>query len=192
VALLLLAGALVLATTGTGGFSSAAADRSVSVAVVGDEAAYLGVERDVVRVDGDPTLRVNVTNRFPSVETLNVTVSVGNHSETSDVTETHVFELAADCDAPVHVTADGPGTHVELTRPVPCDADSVGAGEVAEGEDEGEEAADEGEEAEQESDDDAGEEDGDEEAAEESADEGEEAETETTTASETDDDAADE
>jgi hypothetical protein len=120
VALLLLAGALVLATTGTGGFSSAAADRSVSVAVVGDEAAYLGVERDVVRVDGDPTLRVNVTNRFPSVDDLSVTVDVGDESQTRTVTGSHTFEFPADCDASVHVTADGPGTHVELTRPVPC------------------------------------------------------------------------
>jgi hypothetical protein len=185
VLLLVTAGALVLSTAGVGGFSSVAADRSGSVAVVGDDAAYLGVERSVATIDGNETLQVTVRNRFPSVDELTVTVDVGDESQTRTVTGSHTFEFPADCDASVHVTADGPGTYVELTRPVPCDADSVGAGEVAGGEDEGEEA-------EQESDDDTGEEDEGEEAAEESGDEANDAKAETTTASESDDDAADE
>jgi hypothetical protein len=125
-ALLLLAAAAVVSTVGVGGLSSAAVDRSVSVAVVEDDSAFLGVSRDVSFDDGRMTLSVTVKNRFPGLEDVSVTVRVNDTTRTASVTDQRTFTFEdVDCTASVDVTADGPGTYVELSRPVPCSQDGV-------------------------------------------------------------------
>jgi hypothetical protein len=122
---LLLAAALVatlgLATTGTGGVDSTAADREVGVVVVADDAAYLGFEQDAVTTNGTTNLSVTVANRFPAGTTL-TTVAVTVEDSTEDVGPlgpgdegTATFEFV-DCDGAVLVVASGDGAGVELAR----------------------------------------------------------------------------
>lgn len=76
-----LVAAVLASVGGTGGFGSTNAGRSVEVAVVDDEAAYLGIERH--GVNGD-TWKVTLTNRLSSGEPLDVTVTVETRTGTPD------------------------------------------------------------------------------------------------------------
>jgi hypothetical protein len=76
---LLFAALLVVGTTlvGTTGFTSASMDRSVEVAVVEDEYAFLGYEQAVETSNNTTELTVTVTNQVPGDLTLDqVTVRV--------------------------------------------------------------------------------------------------------------------
>ncbi len=105
----LLALALVVAVAGTGGFSSATADRGVAVDVADDASAYVGydaAEPETV-YGGNESALVTVTNRLP------VSVSI------TDV----------DVDAPagldVHVTDSGgeiqPGAEATIVAAISCE-----------------------------------------------------------------------
>lgn len=73
-----------LLTLQSGAFSSATAERSVSVAVADDENAYLGMQQSPVAVTGNRSRGVvllTVTNRFPRPLDLAVRVTERNPSE---------------------------------------------------------------------------------------------------------------
>jgi len=72
-----VAASLVLVAPQTGAFTSATVDRSVSVAVVDDENAYLGIQQSPVSVTGSQSSEVvllTLTNRFQ--KPLDITVRV--------------------------------------------------------------------------------------------------------------------
>ncbi len=120
---------LVVATlavaVGTGGFSSAAADRSVEVAVVGDDDAYLGFQQFPVTTNGTTNLTVTVSNRFPPGTTLDtVKISVNDKTRYVDLLdsgedESVSFEFVA-CDDTIYVEAVGGSVTVSFSRPVDC------------------------------------------------------------------------
>ncbi len=107
---------LLAAVPATGGFSTVTADRDLSVAVVADDRAYLGV--DVAEnTTGDVT--VTVVNRFP--------VTLGTVTTTANGTTRTVENLAPgesatlefeDCER-VAIEGTGEDTRVELTRDCP-------------------------------------------------------------------------
>jgi len=67
--------ALLLLTTQSGAFSAATADRSVTVAVVEDEDAYLGIERWTVSETGQATTPLlRVTNHLSTTVEVHITV----------------------------------------------------------------------------------------------------------------------
>lgn len=110
-----LAGSLVVPTMG---FSSVAADRSIEVAVVPDDSAYLGVQRTC----NNSTVRVGVTNRLPTGTTLDV--AVGGTTEPIDglapgESQNRTFD-SFDADDRITVDASGSGVSVRLTRPLPA------------------------------------------------------------------------
>ena len=120
--------AVVALTTGTGGFTSATADRGVEVSVANDANALLGVERTTAGTgNGTTNLTVNVTNRFGTSELDTVTVRVDG--ESTDLAETGPLTpgargsatvTAVDCGSTIRVDASGDGVDVTLTRRVPC------------------------------------------------------------------------
>ncbi len=112
-----VAGSLLVPTTG---FSSAAADRSVEVAVAPDDSAYLGVQRTC----NNGTVRVGVTNRLPTGTGLDVDVAVGGTSKPIDglapgESRNRTFD-SFDADDRITVDASGSGVSVRLTRPLPA------------------------------------------------------------------------
>ena len=63
-------------TLGTAGFSAIDADRGISVSVVEDEEAYLGVETFDPLVDGESTTMMEIENRFDAeLDEIRVTTS---------------------------------------------------------------------------------------------------------------------
>ena len=104
----------------TAGFSSMAADRSIEVAVVPDDSAYLGVQRTC----NNSTVRVGVANRLPTGTTLDVDVAVGGTTRTIDglapgESQNRTFD-SFDADDRITVDASGSGVSVRLTRPLPA------------------------------------------------------------------------
>ncbi|WP_311172423.1 hypothetical protein [Halobellus ordinarius] len=113
---LLVAGSLI---TPTAGFSSAAADRNVDVAVVSDDEAYLGIQREC----SDNTLQVTVTNRFSAGTTLDVDIAVNGTTKTIDdlssgESQSKAFN-AFDTNDTATIAASGSGISVHLTRSLP-------------------------------------------------------------------------
>lgn len=126
---LLVVLAAVALVTSTAGFSTASADRAVQVAVVDDDAAYLGIaERSSGTANGTTNLTVAVTNRFPTGTSLEtVRVSAGGQTtalasgDPLDPGETRsaTFENVA-CDSTFAVNASGSDVAVHLDRVVEC------------------------------------------------------------------------
>lgn len=115
--------ALLASVAGTGGFGSVNADRSVRVAVVDDDEAYLGIEGDDA---SDGTWNVSLTNRLASGATLHVEVAIGDQRATAtlDAGESESVTLTGvDCGATATVTAEGMdhSVTIEASREVPCD-----------------------------------------------------------------------
>jgi hypothetical protein len=113
---LLLAGSLVAPTTG---FSSAAADRNVDVAIVSDDEAYLGVQRECT----NSTLQVTVTNRFAAGTTLNVAIVVNGTTKTIDglrpgESQRKAFDTFG-ADDPISIRASSSGVSVRVARSPP-------------------------------------------------------------------------
>ena len=121
-ALLVLAVVLLL---GTGGFSAISADRGVSVAVTGNDDAYLGYETAC----HNGTLNITITNRFDETLTDGSVTVDGNETELPEIKPsehaTVTFDVSAsdgqtiEPEDPVTVEASGPGISVELDRTVP-------------------------------------------------------------------------
>ena len=123
--LMLGAAVAVLASVGgTGGFSTANADRGVQVAVVDDEQAYLGIESE--NVTGE-TWNVTVTNRFPDGATAEVTVEVGDRTDSTTLgagASERLTLTGVACGATANLTASaGDGSvAIEASREVTCSA----------------------------------------------------------------------
>jgi hypothetical protein len=103
--------------TGAGSVSSVSADRDVSVAVVEDREAYLGLEFSNA-TNGTATL--TVSNRI-STDTLAVTVEGDGEataSRTLDPGERAAFNVS--CGEEIRVSADAPDAEVDATRTVDC------------------------------------------------------------------------
>lgn len=119
----------VTAVTGTGGFSSATADRSAHVDVAGDQSAYLAFEQSAGNTtNGTTDLEVTVTNQFPGGTELSVvavtvdgtTVDLaGNEPLTAGESATRTFP-SVPCDGPVSVEATGTHVDVSFSRSVAC------------------------------------------------------------------------
>jgi hypothetical protein len=143
--------------TGAGSVSSVSADRDVSVAVVEDREAYLGLEFDDF---GNETATLTVSNRL-STEPLDVTIEGGGatESKTLGVGEQAAFDVS--CGDELHVSAVAPGAEVNATRTVDCseqvpgdsDDEDVNGSEDSEGDEDGDDAG------EDENDDDEGDDD---------------------------------
>jgi len=114
---LLVAGSLAAPTAG---FSSAAADRDVEVAVVSDDDAYLGVRSEC----NDDTLQVTVTNRFAPGTAPDVAIAVNGTTETVDGLESGESRSrrfdAFGADDAISVRASDSGVSVRLARPLPA------------------------------------------------------------------------
>jgi hypothetical protein len=129
-AAVLFAGILLLAVTGsTSAFSAVTADRSVTVGVVDDTAAFLAIERSTTSDTNGTTLSVTVVNQFPhGVELSNVTVSHGDRKRplANDTTVLFVGDTAtatfenASCNGTITVHAKGESVSIDLERPVEC------------------------------------------------------------------------
>jgi hypothetical protein len=100
--------------TGVGGVSSVAADRGVTVAVVDDAEAYLGIEFGPV--DND-TRNLTVYNR---VSTGSLEVTVNGTARTAAPGDPAEFAIA--CGSEVEIVAVGSAVRVEATRAVDCPA----------------------------------------------------------------------
>lgn len=114
------------ATVGTGAVSSISADRGMTVDIVDDKHAYLGLDVNTTTTENRTEVNVTVSNQFPAGTTLDVTVShddvtayPGKHSLESGETRWVAFENAT-CGETVTVTASGDGVAVELERDVDC------------------------------------------------------------------------
>jgi hypothetical protein len=109
---------------GSGGFSSAAVERSLSVAVVDDDRAYVGV--DAVRHEADGTVTVTVTNRFVEPLTVERIVSDGRIERPPDgeatvpvgERRTYSFESDAVAGDSVRVRATAEGFEATVTATV--------------------------------------------------------------------------
>lgn len=113
---LLVAGSLIASTTG---FSSAAVDRNVDVAVASDDKAYLGIQREC---RGNAS-QVTITNRFSSGTRLDIDIAVNGTTKTIDDLaargqETKQFDTF-DTDDTITIDASGSGVSVHLTRSLP-------------------------------------------------------------------------
>ena len=116
--LVLIALAVVLGTAGTGAFSSAETDRSVSVAVVDDDEAYVGYDPIEVNATNNETVAlVTVTNRFQTP--LDVTDVA--------VTEPPDGNLTVDVNAPEQPAGIGVGDAGEVMGVVGCEGPVDGA-----------------------------------------------------------------
>jgi hypothetical protein len=128
---LFFAAAVLLAVTGihaTAGFETAHAERSVEVAVVSDDVAYLGVEQQLRdRSAGRVTLTVTVHNQFRWTTLDRVVVKVGS----TEVDLTASGPLAPGdrrstthrvaCDSHVVIEASGADVRIRLVRSVGCE-----------------------------------------------------------------------
>lgn len=113
----------------TGGFSSAAVDRGLSVKATDDESAYVSFEQTPENTENGTTdLEATVTNRLPSgaaLSTVEVTVSettvdlAANDSVGPTEAATHTFS-GVECGDPITVQASGNGVSVHLERTVRC------------------------------------------------------------------------
>ncbi|SFR36482.1 hypothetical protein [Halorubrum sodomense] len=82
-------------SVGTGAFSSVSAEREVSVNVVEDENAYLGLDQIAHTVSGDDGTRViQVTNQFGG--TLDLTITVDQKGSAIDEIEGEEIEIEDD------------------------------------------------------------------------------------------------
>jgi hypothetical protein len=142
VAVVLAALAVVGTTIPTGGLSSASAERSVSVDVVPDDEAFLGIDKHDQTVYGssddqnsqfeEQVTLLTVTNRFPSdLTTVSATVT-GSLIESESVETPDRLDIGAhgsvtatvDCDGDgqtavtVDIVASNSVVTVELTRHV--------------------------------------------------------------------------
>jgi len=129
--LLLLVGvvAALSLTFGTSGVSSVSADRSIEVAVVDDQKAFLTFEQDPGNTtNGTTSLNVTLGNQYPAGTPLTrVTVSVD--TETAAHTEakrlapgarrTWTFRSVS-CSDTIAVEAEGSGVSTSFERPVAC------------------------------------------------------------------------
>lgn len=112
VAVVLLGLALLTSLVATNAYSSAAADRDLSVAVVDDDEAYVGYESERVSVTntGNETATatlVTVTNRFQSsIEVIDVAVDTGS------VLQVDIIDDGGSID---------PGTGSEIRAEISCD-----------------------------------------------------------------------
>ena len=118
-----LAVAVLVSVGGTGGFGSTNAGRSVEVAVVDDEAAYLGIAGDDA---SNGKWNVTVTNRLAAGKTLSAEVEVDGLTATATSIgsgESETLRLSGvDCGDPANVTAmttDG-SVRIEASREVTC------------------------------------------------------------------------
>lgn len=115
----------VASLLGTGGFSTISADRGVSVAVTGNDNAYLGYEANC----HDGTLNITITNRFDETLTDGSVTIAGNETELSEIESgenvTVTFNVsgsgnqAINAGDPVTVEVSGAGISAELDRTVP-------------------------------------------------------------------------
>lgn len=113
---LLVAGSLIASTTG---FSSTDADRNVDVAVVSDDEAYLGIQREC----GINTSQVRITNRFSAGTTLDVNIAVNGTTKTIDdlipgESQSRAFDTF-DTNDTITIHASGSVISVHLTRSLP-------------------------------------------------------------------------
>jgi hypothetical protein len=129
------AGMTVALSAATAGGSYVAADRSATVNLAPNEAAYFGVDTRVVRADpggangSGPATRVKVTleNRFDAGASLDTVVRAGNQYERVQLEagDTAVVTVpGARCGQRLQVQAQTPdsGLFVETTRAIPCPA----------------------------------------------------------------------
>ena len=129
--LLLLVGvvAALSLTVGTTGVSSVSADRSIEIAVVDDQAAFLTFEQDPGNTtNGTTSLDVTVGNQYPAGTTLShVRVSVDD--ETAARAEPRRLDAGArgtwtfssvSCNGTISVEAEGAGVATSFERPVAC------------------------------------------------------------------------
>ena len=109
--ILLLGGSsAAAASTGTGAFSSVSADREVSVNVVEDHEAYLGLKQTDVVPPGEWRNALRVTNQFPSkLDLEDVTVTNGN---TGAIDVTHVDGTTLTPGEEAYVSVKSPDTGV--------------------------------------------------------------------------------
>lgn len=112
--------AVTALTVGSAGFSSMSVDRSVSVNVVDDDEAYVGVEACNTSESSNVTeVTVRVTNRFSTSltvvridgENVSTTVASGDRVNVSRTYDSPVDEVT------VEAVSDG-GTSVIVTREV--------------------------------------------------------------------------
>jgi hypothetical protein len=150
--LIALAAALLALTlvSGTGGFSSVAADRSVDVAVANDDEALVGIEKSHIDRCGANQVALTVTNRLGSdLHTVEATVLAASSDVRATVMDTPeglgvgdngeitvrvnpatpANEDAGNGDAvdgtvDIRLTVKGDGTRVTLTRSVPVECPS--------------------------------------------------------------------
>ncbi len=128
---LVLVAAVVAVTlvVGTSGYTAANTDRGVRVAVVDDDAAYVGVEQTATdTANGTTNLTVAVTNQFPTSTVLG-TVTVTVDGRTVALTQdgplgpgkraVRTFQ-GLPCDATITVGASGTDVDVQFSRPVDC------------------------------------------------------------------------
>ncbi|RLM89217.1 hypothetical protein D3D02_08810 [Halobellus sp. Atlit-38R] len=126
VAALLASLALV---SNTAAYSSVHADRGVQVQVVGDEDAYLGLQRTTTNAsNGTADLDVTVSNQFAagtdlteietSVDGTAVDLASGGSLAPGE-TSSHTFANVS-CGDAVAIDASGSGVRVSLKRSVPC------------------------------------------------------------------------
>lgn len=140
--------ALVAATAiavGSAGFTSAGADRSVSVTTATDENAYLSLdtatESEAEADDGDTIALVTVKNQFSeevdvtitevTADRNNLAVSVSEQPGTLAIGDSEPVKVHLDCASAqsqvtatisFHVEADGDGVAVDTTEPRTVDA----------------------------------------------------------------------
>lgn len=132
--------AVLLAVSGTAGYSSAAADRTVSIDVTEDAEAFLGVERDVVNETENSTdVSLTVTNRLSTTVALDID---HRHTENGSAIDTDPntvedlgpgerrdVSLSIDCastdaeevELDVHVVGDGIEVDIERAVETRCD-----------------------------------------------------------------------
>jgi hypothetical protein len=102
--------------TGAGSVSSVSADRDVSVAVVEDREAYLGLEFSNA---SNGTVTLTVSNRI-STERLDVTVDDGGETASRRLGPGERAAFNVSCGEDVQISADAPDAEVDATRTVDC------------------------------------------------------------------------
>lgn len=124
--LIVIAGLALIA--GTGGFSSATADRAFDVEIVEDQRAFVGFEQNTTNITNETTdLEVTVRNQFlygTSLERVQVTVNDTTKHLASDSIEpgeraSETFNSVT-CNDQIRVIAMGTGTKVAFNRTVDC------------------------------------------------------------------------
>jgi len=129
---LVFACAAVALAVGAGAFTSVSADRGVEVAVVDDDEALLGVEKDESTgvVDGEPFHLLELTNRAPGsmqVESVSVSaasggdapIKVGRENDEIDRTlhlEASCTDKTASTGEDVTLTIAVTGDNVQITK----------------------------------------------------------------------------